>query len=482
MTDPTAPDSVRSAADIHAARRRAEEKLIRFPWPAPLLGALRRLQSDEHQAYLVGGAVRDPLLERAHDRSWDIATDRLPEEVTRLFERVEPTGLQHGTVLVLDDGLMLECTTFRHEGSYPDARHPESVAFTRDPLADLARRDLTVNALAFDPIRGVLLDPSGGARDLERRRLRAVGDPVERFREDALRPLRAARLAATLEMELEPATRVALAATVDRARQVALERVRDELMKLMTAPQPSVGIELLCESGLLALWMPELAACRGVMQNRFHAHDVYGHSLATCDAAPADHPAVRWAALLHDIGKPATRVERNGQGTFYNHQFVGAELAGRMLERLRFPGALRAEVTHLIREHMFDDHHRWSDAALRRWLRRVGVEAVAPLFALREADVIGNGLKSSSSAALDELRRRIEQQIAEDSALHVRDLAIDGHDVMRVLDVAPGPRVRAALEALLEEVLDRPERNTREHLLERLRQWRDAGSSKGGDA
>jgi putative nucleotidyltransferase with HDIG domain len=231
--------------------------------------------------------------------------------------------------------------------------------------------------------------------------------------------------------------------------------------------------EPLRQAGLLALWMPELDACAGVGQNRFHAYDVYEHSLRTCDAAPADKRVVRWAALLHDIGKPATRVERDGEGTFYNHQFVGAELADRALERLRFPLAERARIVHLVREHMFDYRQGWSDAALRRWLRRVGEDAIADLFDLRIADTLGNGLRQGFPGYLEGMRGRIEALLAESRTLHVRDLAIGGREVMEVLGLAPGPRVRATLEALLEEVLDRPERNTREHLLARLGAWRE---------
>ena len=451
----------------------ARAQLAGHPWPEPLRAALHRLRDGGHQAYLVGGTVRDVLLGRAGHDVYDVATDLAPDAVAARFERVEPVGIAHGTVLVLIGALRLECTTFRREGAYPDARHPERVEFTDDLRADLARRDLTVNAMAFDLESGVFLDPYGGLPDLGRRVLRAVGDPVDRFREDALRPLRAARFAATLEMDLDPGTRGAMGQTADRAALVAVERVREELMKLMEAPRPSVGLELLREAGLLALWMPELLLGDGVPQNRYHAYDVYEHGLHTADAAPAGKPAVRWAALLHDIGKPDTRVERAGEGTFYNHQFVGAELADRLLERLRFPLELRARIVHLVREHMFDYRRGWGDAALRRWLRRVGEDAVADLFDLRIADTLGNGLRQGFPTYLEEMRTRIERLLAESRALGVRDLAVTGHDVMRELGIAPGPRVREALEALLEEVLDRPERNTRERLLARLGQWRD---------
>lgn len=459
----------------------AAARLAAHPWPAPALAALDRLRAGGHQAYLVGGTLRDVLLGRAAGELLDLATDRRPEEVMALFPRVEPIGLAHGTVLVLCEGLGFECTTFRREGAYADARHPDDVEFTTDLRADLRRRDFTVNALAFDPRSGVLVDPHGGLADLERRCLRAVGEPLARFREDALRPVRAARFAATLELELEPATRAALGGALDRARLVAVERVREELVKLMAAPRPSVGLELLREAGLLALWMPELARCHAVPQNRWHAYDVYTHSLETCDHAPAAKPVVRWAALLHDLGKPDTRVERRGDGTFYGHQSVGAELADRLLERLRFPGALRAAVVHLVREHMFDYRGEWSDAAVRRWVRRVGEDAVADLFDLRIADLLGNGLKLGFPAQLEPLRRRIERVLAAAHALHVADLAVDGRDVMEALGVGPGPAVGELLGGLLEEVLEDPGCNTRERLLARLTELRAArGDAPGG--
>jgi tRNA nucleotidyltransferase (CCA-adding enzyme) len=460
-----------------AAARRARATLAAHAWPKPLLAVLARLRDGGHRAYLVGGTVRDVLLGRDARGAADVATDLVPDEVTRRFARVVPTGLAHGTVTLIEDGWHIECTTFRREGAYADARRPDHVEFTDDPESDLDRRDLTVNAMAWDPAAGELLDPHGGALDLERRVLRAVGDPLARFREDALRPLRAARFAATLEMEPDEPLRRALAAlgapdSGYAGAQVAAERVRDELERMLQAERPSRGFEVLREAGLLALWLPELARCRGVPQNRFHAYDVYFHSLYTCDAAPREKPDVRWAALLHDIGKPDTRVERHGDGTFYNHQFVGAEMAEGLLERLRLPVARRERIVHLIHEHMFDYHAEWSDGAVRRWLRRVGTANVADLFDLRIADMLGNGLKQGFPTYLDPMRRRIERLLRESGVLRVTDLAVDGDDVMRELEIPPGPAVREALEALLEEVLDDPRCNTRDHLVARLRDRR----------
>jgi tRNA nucleotidyltransferase (CCA-adding enzyme) len=464
-----------------AATERAQRKLRAHAWPPTLLAALGRLRAGGHQAYLVGGEVRDALLDRQSGNERDVATDLRPEEVMARFARVVPIGLRHGTVLVIEGELRIECTTFRREGPYSDARRPDHVEFSRDPLEDLDRRDLTVNALAFDPESGTLLDPHEGALDLERRRLRAVGEPLARFREDALRPLRAARLAATLELEPDDQLREALASLAGgtsgvRFEAVAQERVRDELERLMAAPHPSVGFELLDRAGLLERWLPELAACRGVPQNRYHAWDVYRHSLYTCDAAPSAKPVVRWAALLHDVGKPATRVERDGEGTFYGHAEVGAEAANRLLERLRFSAAFRERVVHLVREHMFDYRGHWSDAALRRWLRKVGPDAIADLFDLRIADVLGNGLRVGFPVYLETMRERIERLLEESRTLRVTDLEVDGHDVMRELGVGPGRAVRATLERLLEEVLEDPSRNAREHLLARLRHWRASGA------
>ena len=461
----------REDRSTEAVKERMRARLLGAAWPPALMDALARLAA-AGRTVLVGGTVRDALLGREAHEVFDVGTAVRPEEVTRSFERVEPLGLAHGTVLVLTGGVKIECTTFRREGAYPDARHPDRVDFTTDLAADLARRDLTVNAMAFDPATGELADPFTGLDDLAAGILRAVGDPVARFHEDALRPVRLARLAATLEMEPDPATRAAMGTARERAKQVAVERVRVELEKLMAAPRPSIGWELLRESGLLELWMPELTRGYGVTQNRWHAWDVWDHNLRTCDAAPADKPRVRWAALLHDIGKVETRVVRDGEATFYEHERVGAVEADALLARLRFPNEEREAVVRLVREHMFDYRQEWGDAAVRRWLRRVGVENVADLFDLRIADVIGNGTRPPLVGGLEALRLRIERELEKQQTLHVRDLTVDGRDVMAILGVAPGPEVGRVLERLLEAVIEDPRENDRARLLARLEAMR----------
>jgi putative nucleotidyltransferase with HDIG domain len=461
----------------HAAAR-----LAAFAWPAALLRALERLRAGGHQAWLVGGVPRDVLLGRSLAGAFDVATDRLPADVASMFPRVEPIGMAHGTVLVLEDDVAIECTTFRREGSYRDARHPDEVVFTRDLREDLARRDLTINAMAFDPHTGAFEDPHQGVADIDARVLRAVGDPRRRFEEDALRPVRVARFASTLGFTPEPATRRALAVPHERAGRVAVERVRAELDLLMAGGKPSSGIELLRESGLLGLWMPELVRCVGVPQNRWHAHDVYVHSLLACDAAPAGKRDVRWAALLHDLGKPETRAGEGEDATFYGHAEAGARLADGLLRRLRAPGDERDAIVHLVREHMFDYRPEWSDGAVRRWLRRVGERAVEDLFELRRADAAGSGIPTAPPPDLDAFAARIRAVLSESRALRVRDLAVDGEDVMRELGIGPGREVGLALEGLLESVLDDPELNRREALLERLRARRDARARKVADA
>jgi len=427
---------------------------------------IRRLQSAGFQAYLVGGSVRDLLLGR-RPAEWDITTSAQPAEVGRLFPKVIPTGIDFGTVTVLANDLPYEVTTFRSDEQYIDGRHPANVRFTADLHQDLARRDFTINALAYDPEKQLLVDDFNGQVDLKNRLIRTVGNPLERFREDGLRPVRGCRLAATLDFVLEKQTLLAITDCLETVKKVAAERVHDELVKLLKADKPSIGLEYMRQSGLLQLLLPEVAACYQVAQPpEFHPHDVYWHSLYACDAAPKDWPLVRLAALLHDIGKPACKVEM----TFYNHDQVGKELAGQLLKRLKFSNDDIAQVVNLVGTHMFDYSREWSDAAVRRFIRRIGGrQNVASVFALRRADAAA--MKQDIGLAyLTELQQRIDKIIADENALHVADLKIDGHDVMQTLNIKPGPQVGKILNELLERVLDDPSLNDRATLLALVKQ------------
>lgn len=437
--------------------------------PEPILEVVRRLRGAGHRAYLVGGAVRE-LLRGVPTQDWDVGTSATPEEVLRLYPGAVVTGLRFGTVTIPTEAGNCEVTTFRIESGYQDARHPGQVTFVRELEEDLKRRDFTVNAIAWDPVAERVVDPMGGMADLGAGVLRAVGDPLARFREDGLRPIRAARFAATLEFEVEERTADALGEARGEVARVAAERVQDELLKMLRAREPSRGFEVLRRSGLLDVWLPELQECVAVPQNRYHAYDVYFHTIYTCDAAPVEKPVVRLAALFHDVGKPRTREEReDGEATFYNHQFVSGQMAEEAMTRLRFGRDMIHDVVHLVREHMFDYRPEWTDAAVRRFMRSVGIENIADLFDLRIADNVGNGLKTGFPRALAELNARVTRIIEAQEALTVRDLAVDGTDVMRELGLRPGPAVGRILDQLLEEVLEEPSLNERERLLARIR-------------
>jgi tRNA nucleotidyltransferase (CCA-adding enzyme) len=447
--------------------------------PADVLAVCQRLRAAGRQAHLVGGGVRDLLLGRS-PADFDLATDARPEAVLDLFGRsfAIPTGLKHGTVTVLTEGPRrpVEVTTFRGEGAYFDGRRPSSVTYVDSLAEDLSRRDFTMNAVAFDPVDGRLTDPFDGRGDLRRRLVRAVGDPLVRFREDGLRPMRAVRQAAQLEFEVDPPTLAAIPATLEVFRKVSAERVRDELFKLLGAPRPSRGLELMRSSGLLGEVIPELLEGVGCTQNRFHKHDVFEHTLSVVDATVGD-AVVRLGALLHDVGKPRARQPKEdapGEFSFFKHEYVGEAMADAICRRLKLANADRERVTSMVRNHMFFYAPEWSDGTIRRFVRRVGgPDALGALFALREGDVAGRGFGENPDDELGELRRRIALVASADAALRVTDLAINGQDVMRILGIGPGREIGVLLERLLERVLDDPSLNERAKLEALLSAVRD---------
>jgi tRNA nucleotidyltransferase (CCA-adding enzyme) len=435
------------------------------------IGICARLRDAGKRGWIVGGCVRDLLRGKAVS-DWDVATDARPTEVMKLFPRVIPTGIDHGTVSVLVRGVAYEVTTLRGETTYSDGRRPDSVVFVDDIAADLARRDFTFNAIAIDPLVPSLIDPWGGQTDLAARVLRAVGDPVERFSEDGLRVLRAARFAATLECAIEPRTLAAIEPTLDTYRKVSAERVRDEWMKTMKAQKPSIAFEVMRTTGILGVTLPEMLESVGLAQNRHHAYDVWNHTLSCLDACEGDAP-LRIAALLHDIGKPRTRAlsDKTNDYTFYNHEKVGAEMAGPILDRLRFSNDEKARITSLVANHLVCYSDEWTDAAVRKWIRRVSRERVEDLYALNRADLLGKGRDVTRDlAGLERLKERVAGELAAQHALSTRDLAVDGKDVMRELAIKPSRRVGEVLDALLEKVVEDPSLNDRETLLRMIRE------------
>jgi putative nucleotidyltransferase with HDIG domain len=415
------------------------------------------------RCFLVGGAVRDYCLARPVS-DFDVATDARPDEVMRLFRRVIPTGVKHGTVTVLWKGLSVEVTTFRTEADYGDGRHPDSIRYAATIEEDLSRRDFSINAMAYDLVSGDFVDPFRGREDIRSRLIRAVGDPLERFREDGLRPLRALRFAAQLGFAIDGETLSAIPASLDRLALVSAERIRDELNKILLSPIPSRGLRLMESTGMLALLIPELAACRGVEQKSNHVYDVLDHLYACTDAIRPEL-VLRLTALLHDIGKPAAKVEAPGrEPTFHRHESISADIAEVILRRLRFPNEVLKDVVHLIREHMFAYDDAWSDAAVRRFIARVGVESIDRLLDLRVADgsaIIG---KPIDPRTLEPLRDRIKTVLDAKQAFGLADLAVKGGDLAGI-GVPPGPVMGAMLKELLETVMDDPSLNERTRLL-----------------
>nr|WP_153820516.1 CCA tRNA nucleotidyltransferase [Polyangium spumosum] len=426
------------------------------------------MRENGKRGWIVGGCVRD-LLRGAPAKDWDVATDARPEEVMRMFRKVIPTGLQHGTVTVLLRGVHYEVTTLRGEGAYSDGRRPDKVEFVDDISADLARRDFTVNAIALDPVDGHVIDPFGGARDLEARVVRAVGDPRERFGEDGLRILRAARFSATMEFSIDPDTERAMSEPRSHVtfRRVSAERVRDEWLKSMRARRPSVAFEAMRRTGILEITCPELLEGVGCAQNKWHAYDVWGHVMACLDASePA--PLLRVAALLHDIAKPRTRElsDKTGDYTFHDHEKLGAEMAMEILGRLRFSNEERDRIGALVRHHLLCYDEGWTDAAVRRWIRRVTPDLAPDLYALALADVRGKGRDATGEvASIERLRERATGLLAAGTALGTKDLAIRGNELMKELGIPPGPVVGEILGALVEVVTDDPAENERGRLL-----------------
>ncbi|MBU0935302.1 MAG: CCA tRNA nucleotidyltransferase [Spirochaetes bacterium] len=432
--------------------------------PRPLRDFAQVFYSAGYTCYFVGGAVRDSILgKKAAD--WDAATDARPEQVQQLFRKVIPTGVQHGTVSVRWHDALIETTTFRIDGDYQDGRRPQTVQFSDDLIADLSRRDFTINGMAVDPRDGKLIDPFGGLADLKAGVVRAIGDPLERFGEDGLRPLRAVRFATRFAFEIDPTTLAAIPQCLDRFRMVSAERIREEFSKTLICSGPSYGLGLLESCGLLAEFLPELAICRGISQGDYHAFDVFDHSRYACDAAPAVLE-LRLAALLHDIGKPTCRtVGDDGAIHFYGHELESARLAEKLLRRLKYPNQLVDSVTHLIRQHMFDYSPEWTDAAVRRFAARVGLDKLPDLIQLRLADAAGMKRQPTDARLLLELQDRVAELRARENAFSVKDLAINGND-LSASGWPKGPKMGQVLQELLETVLDDPELNTPERLQE----------------
>jgi tRNA nucleotidyltransferase (CCA-adding enzyme) len=429
--------------------------------PDEVRGVLLRLREAGHPSWVVGGVVRDLLLGRPrHDPGeFDLATPAKPEQVQALFRKVVPTGIEHGTVTVLEGAARVEVTTFRGEGEYVDGRRPSRVTFHGDLEADLARRDFTVNAMAWDPLTGELRDPFGGRRDLSAARIRAVGDARDRFAEDGLRPLRAARFVAQLGFHLAPATRAAIPASLPVVARVSRERVAEELSRLLVGPHAAHGLETLRSTGLLAVALPRLAALPPARVR--HAVAVAAAPFPPCRgrAGAADRDRcrkLRLAALLHVLDARTAQVE---------------------LQELRMPARLAAEVAALVdgtcpAGTALEALDGCGGPALRRWISAGGAPRVADRVALVAADALHQGARSRSrTAQARKLASRVNRELRAGPPLSVADLAVGGQRLMALAPGATGRDVGEGLRHLLERVLDDPSTNTPPVLEDAIRAW-----------
>lgn len=429
--------------------------------PESVLQCVTTLQQAGYPAYLVGGCVRDLML-GIEPQDFDVATAALPETVGQLFPRVVPTGLPFGTVTVLFPQ-PIEVTTFRRDGRYKDGRHPERVQFTDDIEADLARRDFTVNAMAWDPLRNELVDPWAGQRDLKDGLIRSVGDPVARFQEDGLRLLRAVRFVSQLRFDIEADTLAALCEGASGLRRVAKERIGRELACLVVGEDVLPALWLLRDTGLMEYTAPELLSGQGVEQSRLHREDVLGHNLRTCSLTPPEL-TVRLAGLLHDVGKPGNWREGPHGRFFPEHATRSAAVIPDILRRLRYGRSIVNTVTLLVRNHMFFWRKDQGLAPMRRLAAQVGWDNFRSLIDLIKADRLAIW-GDAGAAGIAELEAAYQEVLRERPPLRAAELALSSEELMDSLKIKPGPALGALRQQLLEAVWNNPALNSRPELL-----------------
>lgn len=446
--------------------------------PKEVITISAALEGAGFEAYLVGGCVRDFLLGR-EPKDWDIATNAVPEQVQELFPESVYEN-EFGTVGVKTESenaslKVIEVTTYRIESAYTDKRHPDTVRFTQEIANDLSRRDFTINAIALKiqnsefRIQEGILDPFGGQNDLKNNIIRTVGNPDDRFTEDALRLLRAVRLSAQLGFAIEEKTAEAMKRHAGLLEMIAKERMRDEFAKLIMTDNAGAGIRQMVDAGLMRYVISELLEGIDCGQNKHHIYTVFEHNVRALEytAKKGYSFEVRVGSLLHDVGKPRTKRGEGSDSTFYNHEVVGAKMTATILDRLHFSKKIVEHVAHLVRWHLFYYNvGEVSEAGVRRFLRKVGPEFVDDLIKVREADRIGSGVPKAVPYKLRHLLFMIEK--VKQDPIDTRMLKLNGTDVMRLGDLAPSPKVGWILAVLLEEILDDPQKNTEEFLRARI--------------
>lgn len=478
--------------------------------PKEILEIFQKFTDSNYQLYLVGGSVRDLLMGK-NPKDWDFTTDAKPEEILKLFpdgfynNKFGTVGTPISSTSSLDnsstqdnettsqlDNEIIEITTMRKEGDYKDHRHPTEISWTDKIKEDLARRDFTINAIALS-VKSVdqwasktstdlpthqptdnteLVDPFNGQTDLQKKLIKAVGDPNQRFQEDALRLMRAIRFSAQLGFEIEETTYQAIKQNAELIKQIAFERIRDELFKLLGSPNAYDGLLKLRDTGLFQIILPELEKCFGLVQEgpkHDRIYDIGDHSFRTMRETPSNDPVVKFAALLHDVGKGDTykKDPQSGNVTFYNHDIVGAKIAEQICRRFNLSNHQSDKVIRLIRWHMFSTNETQTDSAIRRFIKNVGLENLEDMFALRIGDRLGGDTRKPVSWRMEEFQKRIKQVL--EKPFSITDLKINGQDVMETLNIPPGPKVGQVLQTLFEEVQKDADKNNREYLLSRIK-------------
>ena len=429
--------------------------------PEEALYVLNKLKKSGYESYLVGGCVRDLYLNKT-PKDFDVTTKATPEEVISIFNHTIPTGIQHGTVTVMMNGVPLEVTTFRADGEYTDNRKPDSVKFGVTIKEDLERRDFTINGLVYDGVR--VIDFVYGKWDISNRIIRCIGNPNDRFQEDALRIMRAVRFSCQLDFKIHYITREAIFENANLIKNVSQERIRDELIKILLSNRPSEGIKLLSRLGVLQYILPELQTCVGFdQQNKHHRKNVFDHILKVLESTPCSLN-VRLAALFHDISKPETfTIDENNQGHFYSHHKVGADKTREIMKRLKFDNETIDNVCILVYEHMAR-YPKLREGSVKKLLRRLGEHNVDDLINLQIADIIGSKPPFDFENVVllkNELKRIIETK----EPINVKQLAINGHDLIE-MGFRPSKEMGKILDELLQLVMEYPEKNNRESLID----------------
>lgn len=443
--------------------------------PKEIKDILSNLQKNGFEAYLVGGCVRD-LLRKAEPADWDIATNARPEEIRKIF----PDSFYENKFLTVtvkteskkENLKEVEITTYRSEAKYTDKRHPDEIKFAKTIEEDLSRRDFTINAMALE-INGAktkTIDPFQGKNDLEKKAIKAVRDPNERFKEDALRMMRAVRLSSVLGFRIENKTADAIEKNSQLIEAVSKERIRDEFLKIIMSDKASEGIENLRKLGMLKYIMPELEEGYKVSQNKHHIYDCYEHSLFSLEYAAKKkfNKYVRIAVLLHDIAKPRVKKGEGQNATFYNHEIVGAKMAAKILHRLKFSKKDADKIIKLVRYHLFYYNvGEVSESSVRRLVSRAGFENMEELLEVRMADRIGSGVPKAEPYKLRHLKYIIEKVSQE--PISAKAIKINGNDIIKILGIKPGPKIGMILEVLLGEILSCPNKNKKEILEEMVK-------------